>query len=108
MLRDLLFRSNTFFDFRIQYCFQRPKVLISHDATKAFFRSQEGTGYPTLNHSGIFPATDSIGSHAYAGVRTLDQVRRRQAAMEAGGHIKSIDRETLLQALEQAGRGGRT
>src|SRR5262249_8445329 len=108
MLSYLLLRSNNFFDFRIQYCFQRPKILISHDATEASFRGQESAGYPALNHAGILPATDCIGSHACAGVRTLDPVRRRQAPMETDGHIESVDREALLQALEQAGRSGRT
>src|SRR3954468_13669441 len=99
MLRHLLLGSNTFFNCHIQYCFEGPKILISHDATEAFFRSQESTGHPAQNHRRILPATDSVSSHAYAGVRTFDHVGRRQAAMQTGRQLEPVDREALLQAL---------
>src|SRR5215471_10249224 len=85
--------------------FQSPKIAIAHHLAEVLFRSQAGGGHPALDHSTVTPAANSTSSHANAGMRTLDDIGGCQATMQRRGYVQPVDREALLQALEQAGGG---
>jgi len=61
--------------------FQRPQVLVSHDAVEALFSSEEGRSHPAQNHLAVLPVRNAAGLNAHSGMRALDDVGGRQAAM---------------------------
>jgi hypothetical protein len=50
--------------------------------------------HPTPDHSAILPVEDAASSDAHSGVRALDDVGGRQAAMQ---HSQPVDSEAFLQ-----------
>ncbi len=91
---------------RVEDGFQGPEIAVAHDLVELFFRSQEGRGQPADHHLAVLPVGDATGLDAYSGVRALDDVGGRQAAVQRRRDIQPVDGEALQQALQDGLAGG--
>ena len=60
--------------------FQGPEIAMAHDLVETLLGSDERRGHPAQNHLAVLPVGNAAGLDAYAGVRALDDVGRRQAS----------------------------
>jgi len=78
---------------------------VAHDFVEPLLGSDKRRGHPAQNHFAVLPVGKRGGLDAYTGVRALDDVGCRQAAMQRGRKIQPVDGKAFLQAFQQAGRG---
>src|SRR6516165_10458647 len=81
ILSSFLPTVNSFLVFAIKNSFERPHVLVTHDATEVLLGCQHGRSCPTLRHRLVPPSAYSPGPPANSRMRVLNQVRAGQAAM---------------------------
>ena len=80
-------------------------VFIPPEPTKRLLCFQETRRCPAHGHVHVAIVGDPSAHPPHHGVRGLDYVGGGQTAREFPGHAESVDREQLLQALEQTGGG---
>ena len=84
-----------------------PRDRMPVDPTKMFLCEQPGRRHPTPHHVRIPPATHIVRAPPNVALRTLDNVRRRQALVQAFG-IFSLCRVNISavpsRKLRAAGR----
>jgi hypothetical protein len=68
----------------VQNRLQGPESAVAHDPAEVLLRSQEGRGHPAPRHRAIVTAGDAAGWDAHSGARALDEIGRRQAALQRG------------------------
>src|SRR5947209_6272509 len=81
ILGNFLSTVNGFLVFAIENSFERPHVLVTHDAPEILLGRQHGRSCPTLRHRLVPPSAYSPGPPANSRMRVLNQVGAGQAAM---------------------------
>ena len=88
----------------IEVRLQHPEMLVAGVPPEVLLRLTERRRRPPHRHLSIPPAADAPRMLTNAGVRRVDDVRRRQAPTERQRQPDAVDREQLGKPFAQAGR----
>ena len=79
--------------------FQGPEIAMTHDSIASLLCSEEGRSHPAQHHLTVLPVGHAASLDPHSGVRALDDIGGRQAAVQRRRDVQPVDGKALLQAF---------